>query len=139
MSPVARYWYHLTYSDKGRLRRRRQRALPVLFGYLDCVGIDSILEPPFRLRDFEVVDAGLALAHPPVVGESPVFQSCGAFPVAIMRILVLVPELHRNSVAAECKELFPEPVVLFLFPLCCQEVDYGFCADDETVSIPESM
>ena len=53
----------------------------------------------------------------------------------IMRILVLIPELHGDLVIGEGEELFAQLVVVLFAPLPDQEVDDLFAAVDEPVAV----
>jgi hypothetical protein len=59
------------------------------------VDINTLLEPPFRIRDLDVVPAHLTLAHPAVCREGPVFKTIGAIPLPSC-IVPFVPELNCN-------------------------------------------
>jgi hypothetical protein len=52
-----------------------------------------------------------------------------------MSILVLVKELDSNLVVGECKELFPQAIVVLLLPFLGQEINNGIVATEEVGSI----
>ena len=117
-------------------RPPKMRHLPMLFGNLDCVNIDTVFEPALLLTNGNVIPAHLSLPHTAVFMESPVFKPIATLPLhAIMCILVLVPELDRNLIVGEGKELLAQFVVVFFVPFPGQEVDDGGGAGEEFVSV----
>lgn len=96
----------------------------MLFRNVHLIDIDALLEPPLCLRDLDIVATHLALAHAPILGKGPILQAIAALPLhPVMRVLILVPELHRNFVLREGEQLLAEGVVLFLVPFPGQEFD----------------
>ena len=124
---VTRDWWD------GWMERAR---LPVLLRDLHTIHIDTFFEPPSILDDFDIITTHLPLPHHPILRERPVLQPITPLPLhAIVRILVLVPELHRNLISAECEELLAQLVVVFFVPLPGQEGDDFVGAGEEFVAV----
>lgn len=93
-----------------------------------------IREPP--LRDLDIIAAHLPLPHPTIFGESPVFQAVTTLPLhAVVFVLVLIPELHGDTVSREGEKLFTQAIRLLLIPLLGQKVDDGLGPSEELVAV----
>jgi len=114
------------------LRNRLLSALPMSFGNIHFIHIDTVCEPPSFLTNLYIIPAHLPLPHLAILSERPVFQPIASFPlVAIVGILVLVPKLDSDLVVCEGKQLFTETVVLFLLPFLRQELFNGLSSTEE--------
>jgi hypothetical protein len=133
-------------------------ALPMLLRDFHSVHIDTVLEPPFCVRNLDVVAAHLPLSHPAVLRKRPVFEAVGSPPLAGL-IVPFVPELysdlntdqlriHRaregkegntryrtDLVLRESKQLLPQPIPILHGPLLAQEVDNLIRASKERVPV----
>jgi len=109
----------------------------MLLGDVDSIHINTIFEPPLVFGYQNIISAHLPLAHSAVLSERPVLKTVTPLPLhAIMRVLILVPELHRDLVIGECEQLLAQAVVLFLLPFLGQEVNNRICAREESVAVP---
>jgi hypothetical protein len=105
------------------------------FGNLHRVHVDALLEPSLGLADLDVVTTHLSLAHLAIFGKSPVFETITSHPLACLGVLEFVPELHGNLVVAKGEQFFAETVFLFGRPFTSQELDNGFSAAEEVISV----
>ncbi len=80
--------------------------------------------------DRQVVDAGLAAAHQPVLVELPVLVAIGPEPVAGI-VAVLVLEAHGNTVVVEGPEFLDQAIVELALPFPGQERDDLGAAGEE--------
>jgi hypothetical protein len=109
----------------------------MLFADIYSINVNPINEPsPFTVPIWskqQVIPAHHPLAHLarfPFI--RPILEAVAALPAhPIFCVLILVPELHRNAVIRESKELFAESVTVFTLPFGCQELDDRFCAGQE--------
>jgi hypothetical protein len=87
--------------------------------------------------NLNIISAHLPLTHLSVFGERPILETITPLPLhAIMRVLELVPELHRDLVIRKGKQLFPQTIVLFFLPLLREEVFYRFSTSNEGSPVP---
>jgi hypothetical protein len=109
----------------------------MLFADVYSIDVNSINEPsavtvPVRSK-YQVIPAHHPLAHLasfPV--KCPILKAVAALPAhPIFYVLILVPELHGNTVIRESKELLAESVTVFTLPFAGQERDNRFCAGQE--------
>src|SRR5579862_2318181 len=89
---------------------------------------------PFRLRDRQIIDGGVAAHHQPVVIEFPVFIAVGTKPVSRI-VAPFVGEAHRDAIFAESPQFLDKPVLQFACPLAAQKRDDRFGAHDELRAI----
>lgn len=78
------------------------------------VHIHPILEPPFIIRDLNIISAHLPFPHPSVLLESPIFKTVTSVPLSSF-IVVFVPKLDCNLLIV-CQE----------YLTVCQAVKKGF-------------
>ena len=90
----------------------------MFLGYVYSIDIDTILEPPLSFADLEIIATHLPFPHAAVLSKRPIFQAITALPLhLIVRVLILIPELHGDLVVLEGEQLFAELVILLLLPL----------------------
>src|SRR5690349_7596969 len=87
-----------------------------------------------RLGDRQVVDAGNAMLHEPVVIELPVLVAVGTEPHAGI-VVELVGEANRDPVPLHGPELLDEPIVELAGPLAAEERDDFFSSLKELDAI----
>ena len=109
--------------------------LPMRFGNLHRVHVNTLPEPSLGLIDLDVVTTHLSLAHLAVLGKSPVFETITSHPLARLGVLELVPKLHGDLVIAKSKQFLAETVFLFYRPFLGQELDNIFGPAEEVVSV----
>ena len=80
------------------------------------------MELALGFLDREVIDAGEALLHQPIVGELPVLVAVRAKPVPGI-VMPFVSEAHRYPVLGEGPELLDEAIIELLHPFARQERD----------------
>lgn len=105
---------------------------------LHRIHIHALFEPALLGRNLHVVPAHLPLRVPPVGRKRPVLEPVAPLPLhPVVGVLVLVPELHRDLVAAflKAEQFFPQAVVVLLAPFLGQEVDDGRGAGEEAVAV----
>lgn len=79
----------------------------MLLPNMHFINIQPILEPPPLLPNLHIVPAHLTLPHPSIVRKSPILQAIASLPLhTIMRVLILIPELHRDLVIGKGEKLF---------------------------------
>src|SRR5690606_8342842 len=91
-------------------------------------------DPPLRLVDHDVVDAGLPPHHQPALVELPVLVAVAAVP-GPGRIVGLVLEAHGDAVARERPQRLAQGVVELALPLLGQELDDRVPAAQEPVPV----
>src|SRR5215472_12813389 len=74
----------------------------------------------FALLDWQVIDAGDAQVHQPMLIELPVLVAIAAEPIAAI-VVPLVGEANRDSVLEECPNLLDQAVVKLAIPLTDQK------------------
>ena len=80
--------------------------------------------------DRDIVDAGFAAAHEPILVEFPLFIAMRAEPVA--RVVVpLILKAHRDVIVVEGPQFFDEPVFVLAFPFDGEERDDLLAALEE--------
>src|SRR5690348_16858859 len=79
-------------------------------------------ETPLGRPDLHVVDARFAAAHEAPLIELPLLVAVGAEP-AVIRIMPLVLEAHRDPVAVKRPQLLDEAVLELAGPFALQELD----------------
>ena len=119
--------------------------LPVSLAYVHRVDVDPIAEPALAVGDGYVIAAHHALAHAAVLGKGPVLKPIAPVPLLLLGLglavrclvldKVLVPELHRDAVLGERKQLLAQPVAVLLGPLGLEKVDNGCVALQERVAV----
>ena len=77
-------------------------------------------KPAVGLRDRQIVDAGDASAHQPVVVEFPVLIAVAAEPVTAV-VVPLIGEAHGDAITAERPELLDQAIIELAVPLARQE------------------
>ena len=77
--------------------------LPMRFGYLHRVHVDTLPEPSLGLINLDVVTTHLSLAHLAILGKCPVLETITSHPFARLGVLEFIPELHSNLVIAKGK------------------------------------
>jgi len=70
----------------------------------------------FALFDWQIIDAGDAQAHQPVLVELPILVAIAAKPIAAI-IVPFVGEANRDSVLAKRPNLLDQTVIEFAIPL----------------------
>lgn len=104
--------------------------------HIDAVDKPSALAIPVR-TEHDVIPAHHPLAHLarlPI--KSPVLEAIAPLPAhAVIRILILVPELDCNAVVGEGKELLAEAVVALAGPFGGQKGNDGVGAGEEVVAV----
>ena len=75
---------------------------------------------PLALLDRQVVDAGDAQSHQPVLVEFPVLVAVAAEPIPAV-VVPLIGKPNRDAVLAKGPDLFDQPVVELAAPFACQE------------------
>ena len=109
---------------------------PMLLRDVDSIHVHTILEPSVTLGDLDVITTHLPLAHPSIVGERPVLETIASLPLlAVMGILIFVPELNRYLVGSECEQLLSQAIILLLVPFSSQELDDSLCTGEEVASV----
>lgn len=103
----------------------------------DIVYIDSIQKPapltiPVRAKQ-QIIAAHHALAHLPRLRiKGPILQAIASLPShSIIRILVLVPELHRDPIIPKSEQLLAQAIIVLTLPLGCEKLDNGVCAREK--------
>lgn len=98
----------------------------MLLSDLNLIHIHALPEPPLPLCELDVVPTHHALPHPAVGRKRPVLQPIAPLPLhPVVRVLVLVPELHGDAVVAEGEELLAQLIVALFLPLGREESDDG--------------
>src|SRR5579859_3389481 len=72
------------------------------------------------LGDRMLVDAGMTMAHQPVMVEFPVLVAIGAEPLAAV-VVKFIGEAHRDAIAAERPDLLDEPIVELARPFAGEQ------------------
>ena len=107
----------------------------------DIVYIHSIDKPaPLTISvraEKQIIPTHHALAHlPRLMIESPIFQTIASLPShAIIRILILIPELNRDPIVPESEQLLAQSIVTFALPFCRQKFDNGVCPREEAGTV----
>src|ERR687887_1457401 len=80
------------------------------------------MEAPLALLDRDIVDAGFAPAHQPVLVELPLLIAVGAMPLPGI-VVPLILEAHRDAVLVERPEILDQAVVVLLRPFAGEKFD----------------
>ena len=103
----------------------------------DVVYIDSVHKPaplaiPVRAKQ-QIIAAHHTLAHlPRLAVKGPILQAIASLPShSIIRILVLVPELHRDPIIPKSEQLLAQAIIVLALPLGCEKLDNGVCAGEK--------
>ncbi|EAL85810.1 hypothetical protein AFUB_096040 [Aspergillus fumigatus A1163] len=109
----------------------------MLFADVYSINVNPINKPaavtvPVRSK-YHVIPAHHSLAHlASFPFKRPILEAVAALPAhPIFCVLILVPELHGNTVICESKKLLAESVIMFTLPFAGQERDNRFCAREE--------
>lgn len=87
-------------------------------GDLNLIYIYALPEPPLLLRNLNIIAAHLSLAHSPIFRERPILEAIATLPLhGVIRVLVLVPELHGDFAVREGEQLFPQLIAVLSIPL----------------------
>lgn len=78
------------------------------------------IKQPISGRDGQIVDAGMALSHPAIGRELPVFVAIGAKPVSL-NALPFVGKTHGNPIFRHRPKFFDQAIVLFACPFPRQQ------------------
>lgn len=117
------------------LQACRSFPLPVRFGNLHRVHINTIFEPSLRLANFDIVTTHLTFAHSAILCERPILKTVASHPLACFGVLEFVPELYRYLVIAESEQLLTKAIARLSGPFACQEFDNRFVSGKELVTI----
>src|SRR5215475_10283938 len=89
----------------------------------------------FAFLDRQVVDAGDAKAHQPLIVELPIFIAIAAKPVAAV-VMPFIGEAHGDTVPAESPDFLDQPVIKLARPFARQEGFDGVAPMDELGAVP---
>src|SRR6185312_15286803 len=80
------------------------------------------MEAAILLGDPDIVDAGFAPAHQPVLIELPLLVAVGAMPLTT-GIVPFILKAHRDAIAVERPEILDQAIVELVRPFAFQEGD----------------